>query len=134
MWGSTSIPAALDAPPASISFGIEDEDVETVFDRRRASYPSVKWLQRPSNRPFAGITTHDPDGNVFDISQKDMKNRTSVYVENDGKANPRHIDHVAMRTLRPAEMADFFRNVLDRKSTRLNSSHLGISYAVFCLK
>src|SRR5437899_10129768 len=25
-------------------------------------------------------------------------------------------------------------HVLDRKSTRLNSSHLGISYAVFCLK
>src|ERR1035441_2242254 len=25
-------------------------------------------------------------------------------------------------------------NQLDRKSTRLNSSHLGISYAVFCLK
>src|SRR5262245_11539185 len=28
------------------------------------------------------------------------------------------------------ELAFFFR---DRKSTRLNSSHLGISYAVFCL-
>src|SRR5258705_8089395 len=27
-----------------------------------------------------------------------------------------------------------FLGVLDRKSTRLNSSHLGISYAVFCLK
>src|SRR5256885_12535937 len=27
-----------------------------------------------------------------------------------------------------------FANVLDRKSTRLNSSHLVISYAVFCLK
>src|ERR1039458_3524862 len=26
------------------------------------------------------------------------------------------------------------RQFLDRKSTRLNSSHLGISYAVFCLK
>src|SRR5258705_8480431 len=26
------------------------------------------------------------------------------------------------------------RTVEDRKSTRLNSSHLGISYAVFCLK
>src|ERR1035441_3978584 len=24
--------------------------------------------------------------------------------------------------------------IVDRKSTRLNSSHLGISYAVFCLK
>src|SRR5947199_1414909 len=27
-----------------------------------------------------------------------------------------------------------FANETDRKSTRLNSSHLGISYAVFCLK
>src|ERR1035441_10782795 len=26
------------------------------------------------------------------------------------------------------------RTSIDRKSTRLNSSHLGISYAVFCLK
>src|SRR5256885_3036639 len=29
---------------------------------------------------------------------------------------------------------DFPANTLDRKSTRLNSSHLVISYAVFCLK
>src|SRR5437899_10111749 len=29
---------------------------------------------------------------------------------------------------------DDVREVRDRKSTRLNSSHLGISYAVFCLK
>src|SRR5205814_8578751 len=39
----------------------------------------------------------------------------------------------------PAAMAGFqrlahHRDVADRKSTRLNSSHLGISYAVFCLK
>src|SRR5699024_1686155 len=27
-----------------------------------------------------------------------------------------------------------FANALDRKSTRLNSSHVSISYAVFCLK
>src|SRR5256885_9368369 len=27
-----------------------------------------------------------------------------------------------------------FKNIIDRKSTRLNSSHLVISYAVFCLK
>src|SRR5262245_63080401 len=32
------------------------------------------------------------------------------------------------------EAADGFLIVTDRKSTRLNSSHLGISYAVFCLK
>src|SRR5262245_63450619 len=30
-------------------------------------------------------------------------------------------------------LSDIF-TITDRKSTRLNSSHLGISYAVFCLK
>src|SRR3712207_8012583 len=29
---------------------------------------------------------------------------------------------------------DYYVAVLDRKSTRLNSSHANISYAVFCLK
>src|SRR5262245_62438086 len=35
-----------------------------------------------------------------------------------------------------ADMLSFelIEHFLDRKSTRLNSSHLGISYAVFCLK
>src|SRR5438445_8290566 len=32
------------------------------------------------------------------------------------------------------ERLDADGNVLDRKSTRLNSSHANISYAVFCLK
>src|SRR5438067_6586467 len=31
-------------------------------------------------------------------------------------------------------VAMFRRALLDRKSTRLNSSHVSISYAVFCLK
>src|ERR1035441_10790675 len=32
-----------------------------------------------------------------------------------------------------ADKYDSLRSKADRKSTRLNSSHLGISYAVFCL-
>src|SRR3712207_8692634 len=32
------------------------------------------------------------------------------------------------------EMAEMIDRLLDRKSTRLNSSHANISYAVFCLK
>src|SRR5436853_6006524 len=35
---------------------------------------------------------------------------------------------------RPAEPLRRILDGEDRKSTRLNSSHLGISYAVFCLK
>src|SRR5919198_5739933 len=94
-------------------FGIEVDDVETVFERMRKSYGHVKWLKRPSNRPFAGITTHDPDGNTFDLSQKNMSNRAAIYVENDGKANPRHINHVGMRTIHPDDVAQFFREVFE---------------------
>src|SRR5262245_63527325 len=42
------------------------------------------------------------------------------------------LDRIGPRnTLDPAAIKG---NTRDRKSTRLNSSHLGISYAVFCLK
>src|SRR5690349_22079263 len=34
----------------------------------------------------------------------------------------------------PGEVSNTNENVGDRKSTRLNSSHVEISYAVFCLK
>src|ERR1035438_8127746 len=40
-------------------------------------------------------------------------------------------DRIAMRSGRFFRLS---REAPDRKSTRLNSSHLGISYAVFCLK
>src|SRR5262245_64825043 len=35
---------------------------------------------------------------------------------------------------REARVCNLTSWIVDRKSTRLNSSHLGISYAVFCLK
>src|SRR5690349_22387639 len=35
---------------------------------------------------------------------------------------------------KPANVDTASRDALDRKSTRLNSSHVEISYAVFCLK
>src|SRR5205814_8773078 len=41
-------------------------------------------------------------------------------------------DRIGATTVRACLAA--LRRKTDRKSTRLNSSHLGISYAVFCLK
>src|ERR1035441_3259094 len=38
------------------------------------------------------------------------------------------------RAMRLGERSPLDTRSADRKSTRLNSSHLGISYAVFCLK
>jgi len=102
--------------PAGLNhFGIEVEDAEAAFDRMRKKYPTVKWLKRPATRPFAGISTHDPDGIMFDISQKNMSNRSSVYRDQEAskQINPRHISHVAVRTMRPDEMAEFYRYVFE---------------------
>jgi len=93
-------------------FGFEVEDAKTALDRLASRYPDVAWLERPSNRPYAGISAHDPDGNVFDISQRTMANRKDIYVENIG-LNPRHISHFAVRTMRPALMAEFYRTVFE---------------------
>src|SRR5262245_62299319 len=41
---------------------------------------------------------------------------------------------VIVERVRCGALGDTRMNPTDRKSTRLNSSHLGISYAVFCLK
>src|SRR5205814_9494868 len=45
--------------------------------------------------------------------------------------SPSTRDGRSRKSSRDCRLARFAR---DRKSTRLNSSHLGISYAVFCLK
>lgn len=98
-------PAGLD------HFGLEIDEVEPVLERLRAKYPAVEVVRRPSTRPFAGLSTHDPDGNVFDLSQPDMANRTSVYVD-AGSSQPRRISHLALRTLHPAQLAEFYVDLL----------------------
>src|SRR5690606_39743529 len=45
-----------------------------------------------------------------------------------------HVDLPAARPQRLAERRRDRHGSVDRKSTRLNSSHVKISYAVFCLK
>src|SRR4051812_25857057 len=70
-------PARLD------HFGIEVDDAEETMARMKERYPSLRVLKRPSNRPFAGLTTHDPDGNVFDLSQKKMANRAEIYLDTE---------------------------------------------------
>ncbi|HWP34451.1 MAG TPA: VOC family protein [Thermodesulfobacteriota bacterium] len=91
-------------------FGFEVEDVETVLARIRERYPSVNVLKRPSTRPFAGLSAHDPAGNVFDISQAGMENRREIYVEGEWE-QPRRVSHLAIRTLAPEAVARFYVDV-----------------------
>lgn len=93
-------------------FGFEVADVETVFARFREKYPSVTVLKRPGNRPFAGLSTHDPAGNVFDLSQRGMENRADVYEDGDWNQD-RAIHHFALRTVMPEALAQFYVDVFE---------------------
>ena len=99
-------PAGLD------HFGLQVEDVELVKARLRDKYPAIEMVQRPSTRPFAGITTHDPAGNVFDISQQGMENRASVYLD-AAQERDNHISHIAIRTMNIETVARFYQDVYE---------------------
>src|SRR5699024_12882778 len=68
----------------------------------------------------------------FDVEQKPGKDVTA----GTRVARKRRLGiFVLLRALGfDEENAPGFLDALDRKSTRLNSSHVSISYAVFCLK
>ena len=92
-------------------FGFEVEDVETVFARLSAKYPKIKVLHRPGGRSFAGISTHDPAGNVFDLS-KGVGKRRGVYEEGEWQQQ-RYLNHLALRTVIPEIVAEFYTEVFE---------------------
>lgn len=100
--------------PASLDhFGIEVEDVDLIFARLSEKYPSVEYIRRPGGRAFAGISAHDPAGNVFDLSNQQMENRASVYKESSNGTHPRSVHHLMLRALDPAALADFYRAIFE---------------------
>src|SRR3712207_8612079 len=68
------------------------------------------------------------------VGQKDLRHATAAQGALDGVAavylRPVHDRHSTL----PRRRGRRVRGSSDRKSTRLNSSHANISYAVFCLK
>jgi catechol 2,3-dioxygenase-like lactoylglutathione lyase family enzyme len=102
------------ARPAGLDhFGVEIDDLEGFLDRLGSKYSDCKPLKRPGNRPFAGMTTHDPDGNIFDFSERSMANRGEIYTENEeGGTQDRFVTHYALRTMNPEKLAEFYVDVL----------------------
>src|SRR5205814_2526022 len=80
-------------------------------------------LFRSSSARFLGIL----QGGILRMGHSFALHLLPSFLELKTPHNRRVIIHMILRLIDPA-------SALDRKSTRLNSSHLGISYAVFCLK
>jgi predicted enzyme related to lactoylglutathione lyase len=99
-------PARLD------HFGIQVDDIEVALERMRKHYPTVEWLKRPASRPFASTTTHDPAGNVFDLSQRSGGTQKDLYAE-DNPLSSRYITHFGLRTLNAEATAKFYADVFE---------------------
>src|SRR5919198_2194300 len=92
--------------PGLHHFGIDVDDVEEACARIKEKYPAVAVLKRPSNRPFATLGAHDPEGNYFDLTQEGMENRRDVYALRHGsgqveaqREQPRRIGHFKLRAM-----------------------------------
>jgi catechol 2,3-dioxygenase-like lactoylglutathione lyase family enzyme len=97
-------------------FGLDCEDLNEVMARLKEKYPAIEVLARPSTRPFASYTTHDPAGNLFDISQRGMANRASVYVEGEAaQSQLPAITHFALRTMQADAVAQFYQEIFELK-------------------
>ena len=94
-------------------FGFEVDDIEDAIARIHKFDPSLGTVKRPPVRPFAAYSAHDPDCNVFDLSQKDIGFQKDVYAENSDSAapSPRHISHIALRTRNAERCAQFYADV-----------------------
>ncbi len=109
--GMTVIGRKPGYPAGLHHFGIDVDDMDTVFARIKERYPAIKILKRPSNRPFASFGAHDPEGNIFDLTQEGMENKTDVYVV--GWQQERRINHIKLRVLHPAIIARFYLDLFD---------------------
>src|SRR5690606_40123300 len=90
---------------------------------QRASGPSCCT---PPARKAPRMSLHG----LLDAVVKDTALAEAISAASDGSRM--HVDLVGPAAARPFAVAALARE--DRKSTRLNSSHVKISYAVFCLK
>src|SRR2546426_978305 len=86
---------------------------------------AARWLGRGRR------TARTQDGRIAGRTESSRAVGTSALWKSDRAATGRADEQPGPRFRTLAARSDFQR---DRKSTRLNSSHLVISYAVFCLK
>ena len=95
-------------------FGIQVDDLDATIEKL-GTY-GVKVLKRPVKRPFANYSTHDPDGNVFDLTEAGGDNIKGIYSDNDWEQD-RTISHLGLRTMHAEQMAEFYTEAFDLKPT-----------------
>jgi catechol 2,3-dioxygenase-like lactoylglutathione lyase family enzyme len=91
-------------------FGIQVDDLEGVTARIRENYPQIGLVKRPSYRTFADHSTHDPEGNIYDLMQPGKKEAKGVWRE-EAEKRERTITHLTIRAMNPEALAEFYATV-----------------------
>ena len=109
--GLNSIPRREGRCSGLDHFGIEVDDIEDTLARIHKFDSTLEAVKRPPVRPFAAYSAHDPDCNVFDLSQRNIGLQKDVFAELDGEIRQRHINHIAIRTRHAEKCAEFYVEV-----------------------
>jgi catechol 2,3-dioxygenase-like lactoylglutathione lyase family enzyme len=98
-------------------FGMAVDDVEIVLERMKKKHTKANVVRRPSTRPYAAYSGHDPDGNVFDLAVKNDDNRKDLYKDQaDGaQSTANYINRFAIRTPNAEACAEFYSEVFELK-------------------
>jgi len=93
-------------------FGMKVNSIEESRARMQKKFPRANIVKRPSTRPFAQYSGHDPDGNVFDLAEHTSK-LNEIYADQAEKswAQDRYLNKFAIRTPNAAECAEFYHEV-----------------------
>src|SRR3712207_8731504 len=91
-------------------------------------------IRRPPRSTLFPYTTLFRSGRLADHPQLDRPGAAELGALGRGGLGLAHLRRRPLPVRQPRGRGDRAQGGADRKSTRLNSSHANISYAVFCLK
>jgi catechol 2,3-dioxygenase-like lactoylglutathione lyase family enzyme/predicted enzyme related to lactoylglutathione lyase len=98
-------------------FGMVVDEIAPARERMQRKFKTSNLVQRPSARPFAAFSGHDPDGNVFDLAQRKADTRKEIYADiaREGWAQDRYLNRFAIRTPNAEQVAEFYCEVFELK-------------------
>src|SRR5437868_10371486 len=125
--------------PLTDQVRVDKEEIYDILDQMRATIPEeikqARWIVKERQEMLAEAKK-EAERIIKDARERQERlvgeeevtkqaERAAEDIVEDARAREREIRLGA---------EDYADEILDRKSTRLNSSHVSISYAVFCLK
>src|SRR5690625_6721994 len=115
----------LDGYPRTLP---QDESLDGMLSELDIALDRVLLLEVQTEEVVARLVERGREQGRSDDTEETIRRRIEVYSEQTAPL----IDVFDQRGI--LRRVDGMASIEDRKSTRLNSSHVAISYAVFCLK